>query len=171
MNMKVIGEKIRQHRKIKGLTQEELAKESGLSTMSIRRYESGERIAPQDTLIKIARALGVHLRDLADTSMWEEFDETSMKLLNRRTQELEAIDLYLKELGFIVQHVPSKYHYEEDDNSPSGKIQVPDEYESILTKEGHTVTFTQEEFSDLENGARDAIEGKFYKRVFEQQKK
>ena len=45
MDMKIIGEQIRQHRKVKGLTQEELAKASDLSTMSIRRYESGVRLA------------------------------------------------------------------------------------------------------------------------------
>lgn len=166
-----IGENIKRIRKERGLTQDELGNLVNLSGVAIMRYEKGQREPRQDTLIKIAKALGVHLRDLVDTSMWEEFDEASMKLLSKRVQELEAIDLYLKELGFTVQHIPSKWHYEEDDNSPSGKIQVPDEYESILTKEGHTVTFTQEEFSDLENGAREAIEGKFYKKVFEQQKK
>lgn len=75
MDIKAIGEKIKQYRKLKGLTQEELAKNSGLSTMSIRRYESGERIAPQETLLKIAKALGVHLRDLADNSWLEEIDQ------------------------------------------------------------------------------------------------
>ena len=28
-----------------------------------------------ETQVKIAKALGVHLRDLADTSAWEEFDQ------------------------------------------------------------------------------------------------
>lgn len=59
MDMKVIGKRIRQQRKIEGLTQEELAKKSGLSAMSIRRYESGERIAPKETIEKIANALDV----------------------------------------------------------------------------------------------------------------
>lgn len=106
MNMKIIGEKIRQHRKIKGLTQEELAKESGLSTMSIRRYESGERIAPQDTLIKIARALGVHLRDLADTSMWEEFDR------ELGAEKLAALSEESSSGGTIKEHKPSKLEQE-----------------------------------------------------------
>ena len=35
----------------------------------------GERIAPQETLLKIAKALGVHLRDLADNSWLEEFEQ------------------------------------------------------------------------------------------------
>lgn len=56
-DMKIIGEKIRQHRKAKGFTQQELAERAGLSTMSIRRYESGERVAPEKILKNIAAGL------------------------------------------------------------------------------------------------------------------
>lgn len=55
----IIGEKIRQIRKEKGLTQKELADKAGLSTMSIRRYENGERVAPEKLLKSIARALNL----------------------------------------------------------------------------------------------------------------
>lgn len=41
------------------MTQEELAKQVGLSTMSIRRYESSERICPQPEFSKIANVLGI----------------------------------------------------------------------------------------------------------------
>lgn len=54
---KMIGEKIRQHRKEKGLTQKELADKAGLSTMSIRRYENGDRVAPEKILKDIAAGL------------------------------------------------------------------------------------------------------------------
>lgn len=66
MDSKSVGERIRQHRKIKGLTQEELAKKVDLSTMSIRRYESGERIIPEDTIKAIAAALGVTFSELTN---------------------------------------------------------------------------------------------------------
>lgn len=56
-DMKIIGETIRQHRKAKGYTQQELAERAGLSTMSIRRYESGERVAPEKILKSIAASL------------------------------------------------------------------------------------------------------------------
>ena len=91
MDIKAIGEKIKQYRKLKGLTQEELAKNSGLSTMSIRRYESGERIAPQETLLKIAKALGVHLRDLADNSWLEEFEQQHPDANERANRGLSGI--------------------------------------------------------------------------------
>ena len=56
---KYIGECIRKTRKLKGFTQEELAHASGLSVMSIRRYESGERFPSEETLNRIASALQV----------------------------------------------------------------------------------------------------------------
>ena len=54
MDIKAIGEKIKQYRKLKGLTQEELAKKAKLSTMSVRRYENGDRIATEKVLANIA---------------------------------------------------------------------------------------------------------------------
>ena len=57
-DMKMLGENIRHIRKIKSMTQEELAQKAGMSTMSIRRYENGERIITEETLNAIANALG-----------------------------------------------------------------------------------------------------------------
>lgn len=154
MDMKSIGEQIRQHRKIKGLTQEELAKESGLSTMSIRRYESGDRIAPQEALSKIAKALGVHLRDLADTSIWEEFDKEYPDA-GENAARFEAVSAYLKEMGFWIDFTP------EDEDGEN--------YAAELKKDGYTATFTKAEFEAMQAGAKEAIEGRFYKKVLEQQ--
>lgn len=63
--MKALGENMRHIRKIKGLTQEELAKKAGLSTMSIRRYENGERIITEKALYRIANALEVQMYDFS----------------------------------------------------------------------------------------------------------
>lgn len=152
MDMKAIGEQIRQHRKIKGLTQEELAKESGLSTMSIRRYESGERIAPQENLVKIAKALSVHLRDLVDTSIWNEFDKR-IPDVGEKEARFEAVTAYLKEMGFSI------------DFTPEGES-----YSAELEKNGYRAQFNRSEFEELQAGAQEAIEGRFYKKVLEQQK-
>lgn len=57
MDIKTIGSAVRQQRKLKGLTQEELARQADLSVMSVRRYESGERIASESVLRRIAGAL------------------------------------------------------------------------------------------------------------------
>lgn len=58
-DMEMLGMNIRHLRKVRGMTQEELAKRAGLSTMSIRRYENGERIVTEKTMARIANALDV----------------------------------------------------------------------------------------------------------------
>ena len=64
VDMKELGKNIRATRKMKGLTQEELAKKADLSTMSIRRYEAGERVITESTLQRIAAALNVDWLEL-----------------------------------------------------------------------------------------------------------
>lgn len=54
---KEVGKRIRKMRKLKGMTQEQLAKETGLSVMSIRRYESAERSPSMSVYKKIADVL------------------------------------------------------------------------------------------------------------------
>lgn len=66
-DMKMLGANIRKVRKFRGLTQEELARKAKLSTMSIRRYESGERMVTEKVMYQIARAL--------DAEMYEFFPE------------------------------------------------------------------------------------------------
>lgn len=64
MNIESTGKRIRYQRKCKGLTQAELAAKSNLSVMSIRRYESDNRIVPDPILKTIANALECNVRDL-----------------------------------------------------------------------------------------------------------
>lgn len=54
-----IGSRIKMFRKYNGLTQEELALKSGISVMSIRRYEADERIPKYEIMEKIAKTLQV----------------------------------------------------------------------------------------------------------------
>lgn len=53
------GELIREQRKLKGLTQKQLAEAIGASEPSIRLYELGKRTPGEDILRKIAGALGI----------------------------------------------------------------------------------------------------------------
>lgn len=62
--MASIGENIKRIRKWQGLTQAELASKAGMSTMSIRRYESGYREPTFETVELIARVLDVNLDEL-----------------------------------------------------------------------------------------------------------
>lgn len=66
-----MAQRIRQLRKFKGMTQEQLAKEAGLSVMSIRRYEAMERVPNNENLQRIADALGTTIIDLDPPPMWK----------------------------------------------------------------------------------------------------
>ena len=60
----LIGNRIRQLRKERGLSQEKLGYESGLHYTHIGSIERGEKNWSIDTLIKIAKGLNVDLFDL-----------------------------------------------------------------------------------------------------------
>jgi transcriptional regulator with XRE-family HTH domain len=61
-----LGETVRAGRKEAGLSQEKLAENAELSTVFISRVERGKESPSVDNLVKIARALGVRVRDLVD---------------------------------------------------------------------------------------------------------
>ena len=54
-----LKERIAKLRRIKNLTQAELAEKVGVTTRSIQNYELGTRVPKMDTVVKIAEALGV----------------------------------------------------------------------------------------------------------------
>jgi transcriptional regulator with XRE-family HTH domain len=59
-----LGETIRAKRVKTGLSQEKLAEKAGLSTVFISRIERGVESPSVDSLVKIAKALRAHVRDL-----------------------------------------------------------------------------------------------------------
>lgn len=61
---KKIGQNIHKIRERKEITQEQLALDAGLNRAYIGYIERGERNPSTDTLVKIARALKVSLKDL-----------------------------------------------------------------------------------------------------------
>jgi len=60
----IIGEAIRRYRKQAGLNQEKLAEKANLHPVYLGEVERGEEAASVHALVRIAKALGVRLRDL-----------------------------------------------------------------------------------------------------------
>jgi len=79
-----VGEKIRQYRLIKGLTQKELGRLSETAETTVRQYEGGKRTPRIDQIEKIAAALGVTPTDLMG---WNK-DTFSTDSINQRVKEL-----------------------------------------------------------------------------------
>ena len=63
---RLLGEAVRAARKQVGFSQEKLAEKADLSTVFISRIERGVESPSVDNLLKIAKALGVRVRDLVD---------------------------------------------------------------------------------------------------------
>jgi len=61
---RLLGETIREKRKGAQLSQEKLAERAGLSTVFISRVERGKESPSVDSLAKIAKALGLFVREL-----------------------------------------------------------------------------------------------------------
>lgn len=59
-----VGERIKELRLSKGLTQKQLGEKIGRSTISVRKYESGEVIPPYDVMEDIAKALDTTTNNL-----------------------------------------------------------------------------------------------------------
>lgn len=69
--MQTIGANIRQKRKLAGITQEQLASLSGISVMSIRRYESDARVPTLEMLGTIANVLSSVASELVPPDQWK----------------------------------------------------------------------------------------------------
>ncbi len=59
-----LGKKIRELRKEQGISQAQLAFESGVRREAITHIERGEQNATTDTLYSIAEALGIHIQQM-----------------------------------------------------------------------------------------------------------
>lgn len=62
--MKAFGKRVAEVRKSKGVTQQQLAEDIGMSVVAIAYIETGKRWARLATLNKIAQRLNVHIGDL-----------------------------------------------------------------------------------------------------------
>jgi transcriptional regulator with XRE-family HTH domain len=61
---KLLGDGIRKFRKLAGLTQERLAERIDINPVYMGQIERGFRVPTVDVLLRLARALKVHLRDI-----------------------------------------------------------------------------------------------------------
>ena len=63
---KIIGETIRKHRKATKISQEKLAEKADLHPVYLGQVERGEQTVSVHALIRVAKALGVRVRDLVN---------------------------------------------------------------------------------------------------------
>lgn len=70
-----IGQKIREARKKKGLTQAVVAQRAKIAVNSLRLYEGGKRQPHLEQIRRIALAIGVTVSDLVGSDFWSTLPE------------------------------------------------------------------------------------------------
>lgn len=94
MNYRLIGERIKQERLNKRLTQEVLAEKANVSVSFLGQIERGERKLSLETFIKLAEALGVSLDYLGKNYIPKtnpELDELVYILRGQSRQEIKML--------------------------------------------------------------------------------
>ena len=93
LDIELIGHKIKTIRKQKKISQEKLAEIIEMNTRSILRIENGQTIPTLDTLLKIAIALNVDIKDFFETdtikNKQEIIEEINNILINMDETELQ----------------------------------------------------------------------------------
>lgn len=125
-----IGERIREIRKSRGLTQKELGERLGLSHQSIAQWENDLRKPKSETILKIACALGVRYEDIVGLETFDsgaEFD----KRWNEITEELRKSGS--KTLKVIHIADPRKFiNHALDQMTEEGQLQVAQRAAEVL---------------------------------------
>lgn len=100
MNQQKIGSFLKELRKEKNLTQEQLAENLGTSRRTVSRWETGSNMPDLDILIDIADFYGVELRELLDgerksEKMDKELEETVLKVADYSNEEKIKLTKYM----------------------------------------------------------------------------
>jgi len=92
--LSIIGENIKNHRQLKGMSQDDLIEKSNLSRTTLSRIENGLNIE-LDNLIKIANALEIHPADLFKS----EYKKDILDITKEYSDSLKRFSELLDELS------------------------------------------------------------------------
>lgn len=129
----MIGQKLKTIRKARGFTQEKLAKEVGLSTVTIKGYESNKFSPSLETLTKIAEKLKVpagyffeeEIDDMKTITALDAFKKFLKGIEHeRRGLDLSDTENALKSVSSTLQYdnIMHKLNYDYDDDVQLGMI-------------------------------------------------
>lgn len=144
--METIGDRIKELRKENRLTQAELAEKSGLSLMSIRRYEGGDRVPKLDSIEKISKALNASIFDIFQIHHYEDL------------YALKDDEQYREYLS-LMDKTDEAYHAEQ-----------MAEFEKIKKKSDEDFARRQKEFDDFESKQNEEYE-KYVSESYDRTKK
>lgn len=110
--LKTLGIRIREHRKKRGLTQDEVADRAGVSQGYIGSVERGEQNLTVESLEKILRAIGMEFDELFCHIDDDHVIDTSTYILNNITSKLQSRSV--NDLKFVLQFVDNLISWKDD---------------------------------------------------------
>lgn len=163
MKIKTENERIHEIRIALNLTLEKFGKRLGVTKVAISNIEKGNRNVTEQMRKSICREYSV-------SESWLISGNGEMFLADE-VKKIDVFEKYFKSLGFSIEYNIIKWHYENPtEPDPTEKVQIVDEVEYILTYGGKSVSFTVEEFNELQDRAKETIEGFFYKKLAQSEK-
>jgi len=106
MDQEKVGQYLKELRKTKGITQEDLAEQVGVSRRTVSRWETGTNMPDMDVMIELADYYDVDLRDLLrgekkEESMDQELKETVLMVAEYDNEEKRKVMQRLHVLYWI----------------------------------------------------------------------
>lgn len=136
-----IGDKIKQVRNAKGLTQKMLGERCGVSDTVIRHYEKGLRAPKMSTINKISIGLGVSSVELIDNTPYIDYFNKDYPKIVRESRELIGFIDYLQALGYKINEVKER-----------NRVVIE------LVKDNHTLILIGDDFEELQSKIKDTIQ-------------
>lgn len=104
MDQKKIGNFLKELRKEKKLTQEQVADKLGVSGRTISRWETGAYMPDISLLVDIAEMYDVDVRDIIDgerkdTNMNSEVKDVAVKMADYSTMQIESLKKWIKTMS------------------------------------------------------------------------
>ena len=103
--MRDLGERIRELRKARGLTQNELAERLGVTQALIASYESARRSVPLRKLVQLTEVLGVSIEEVVGQAAPRRRKPGPASQLERKLMELEKLPR--SEQQFVIRMLDS----------------------------------------------------------------
>ncbi|MBE6047324.1 MAG: helix-turn-helix transcriptional regulator [Clostridium sp.] len=126
-NTNILGQKIKETRKEKKLTQKALAELIGKSPEAVRKYETGERQPPISVLYDICDALGVPVSSFIPEDNTALKNQSEIIEIGKTTVFDRGVLKILESLGYGLVVEPSDFKQFEDyfeHGKPFGKIHL-----------------------------------------------
>lgn len=109
--MSRIGEKIKEIRISKGLTQKQLGKKLGVAEGFINEVESGRKVINQSLIDRIGKVLGKDLNDITMSFEEEVYKEEKQTKFEYQPKKEKINDVWNEAFGSVIKNIPV-YSYE-----------------------------------------------------------